>query len=404
MSQTIDFKYGSETNFGNLSQKEAGTVYFVKDDTVNGGTIYRGTEALGTTVADKLILSEDLDVFGIEAGTFADDSIKDGYTFDAGMSVMDVLKKLLQKEIFPTNATCTIPNTYTVSFPNLSVGTQPSGYAIVGTTVDVSGVSVGVPTGSTPSITFGGFTHGYKTSPTATSVTTGNPSSIGYTASPNSNCSYSLKADYTGFSSQADDTQTGSYSAMPTISEKTLTVGLGSNSVKYTASASTNAYTATPNTSGAVVSYYPVSNMGNYDATQAAVVSTTTSAINSSDPADKSSSTYTVTGVYPVLYSTTSTGTGTMFELGNFTEKKFNVSGTTIIRVMYPTNRTCDLYYANPLDQNDATRWTKQATATVDAEYEDYSVNNKEYDCLTLSGDVANGEYKIVMSKNTVTE
>lgn len=403
MSQTIDFKYGSETNFGNLPQKEAGTVYFVKDDVVNGGTIYRGAEALGTTVADKLILSEDLDVFGIEAGTFADDSIKDGYTFDAGMSVMDVLKKLLQKEIFPTNAKCTIPSSYTVSFPNLTVGTQPSEYAIVGTTVDVSGVSVGVPTGSTPSITFDGFTNGYKTSATATSVVSGNPSSIGYTASPNSNCSYTLKADYTGFSNQSDDTQTGSYSAMPTISAKTLTVGLGTNSVKYTAEASTNAYTATPNTSGVVVSYYPVSNMGNYDETQAAVVSTTTSAINSSAPTDKSSSTYTVTGVYPVLYSTASTGTGTMFDLGNFSSKKFNVSDTNIIRIIYPTNRTCDLYYANPLDQNDATRWTKQAT-TNDTTYTEYSVNNKEYDCLTLSGDVASGEYKIVMSKNTVTE
>lgn len=404
MSQTIDFKYGSETNFDKLSEKEAGTVYFVKDDTVNGGTIYRGAEALGTTVADKLVLSEDLDVYGIESGTFADDSIKDGYTFDAGMSVMDVLKKLLQKEIFPTNATCSIPTSYSVAFPNLTVGTQPSGYAIVGSTVDVSGVSVGVPTGNTPSITFTGFTNGYKTSPTATSVVSGNPSSIGYTASPNSNCSYTLKADYTGFTNQADDTQTGSYSSMPQIASKTLTVGLGSNSVKYTASASTNAYTATPNTSGEVRSYYPVSNMGNYDATQAAVVSTTTSAINSSDPSDKSSSTYTVTGVYPVLYSTTSEGTGTMFELGNFTEKKFNISGTTIIRVMYPTNRTCDIYYANPLDQTESSRWTKQATATVDTEYDGYSVNGKEYDCLTLTGDIANGEYKIVMSKNTITD
>lgn len=403
MSQTIDFKYGSETNFGNLPQKEAGTVYFVKDDDVNGGTIYRGDEALGTTVADKLILSEDLDVFGITSGTFADEAIKDGYTFDAGMSVMDVLKKLLQKEIFPTNAKCTIPTSYTVSFPTLSVGTQPSGYAIVGSTVDASGVSVGVPTGNTPSITFTGFTNGYKTSATATSVVSGNPSSIGYTASPNSNCSYSLKADYTGFSNQADDTQTGSHTSMPQISAKTLTVGLGSNSVIYTASASTNAYTATPNTSGAVLTYYPVSNMGNYDATQAAAVSTTTSAINSSDPADKSSSTYTVTGVYPVLYSTTSEGTGTMFTLGNFTSMKFNVSDTNIIRIIYPTNRTCELYFANPMDPNDSTRWTKQA-ATNDTTYTGYSVNNKEYDCLTLSGNVANGEYKITMSKNTITE
>lgn len=400
MSQTIDFKYGSETNFGNLTEKEAGTVYFVKDDNVDGGTIYRGEEALGTTVADKLVLSEDLDVFGIESGTFADASIKDGYTFDAGMSVMDVLKKLLQKEIFPTDAKCTIPTTYTVSFPNLAVGTQPSGFAIVGTTVEASGVSVGVPTGTTPSITFSGFTYGYKTSETATSVESGNPSNIGYTASTNPECSYTLTADYTGFAEQADDTQTGSHDEMPQISSKTLTVGLGTNSVKYTASASTNAYTATPNTSG---EYYPVSNMGNYDEAQAAVVSTTTTTINSTDPADKSSSTYTITGVYPVMYSTTSEGTGTMFELGNFTEKKFEVSDTNIIRIIYPTNRTCVLYYANPLDQNDSSRWTPQDT-TNDTEYTGYTVNNKEYDCLTLTGNVANGEYKIVMSKNTITE
>lgn len=404
MSQSIDFKYGTETNFDNLSEKGDGTVYFVKDDNVDGGTIYRGTEALGTTVADKLVLSEDLDVYGIESGTFADDSIKDGYTFDAGMSVMDVLKKLLQKEIFPANARCTIPISYTVSFPNLSVGTQPSGYAVVGTTVDLSGVSVGVPTGITPSMTFDGFTYGYKTSATATSVESGNPSNIGYTASPNSDCSYTLKADYTGFAGQADDEQTGSYESMPQISSKTLTVGLGTNSVRYTASASANAYTATPNTSGEVLSYYPVSNMGNYDAAQSAVVSTTTSTINSSDPADKSSSTYTVTGVYPVFYSTAAEGTGTMFDLGNFTENRFELEvPPSILRIIYPSDRTCDLYFANPLDQNESSRWTIQPT-TNDTTYTGYSVNNKEYDCLTLSSNVAKGEYKIVMSKNTITE
>lgn len=405
----VDFKYGEQSAYAGLTGTTTGTIYFATEEAGShkGGSMYRGDgtkdgEIFGTTVADKLVLPEDLEVYGVKSGTFADPNIEDGYKFNAGTSVMDVLRTLLSKEIWPTNANCRIPNSFNASNQAISNTVSNAGkIVVVGTSISFGEVVSKNPTYTATSITFSGFDYGYKSSATATSLAgTGNPSSVTYNVTQNTSTVYSLKADYTGFSSASDTTVTGNYGSMPSIAATSHNASLGTNSVTYTLSANSNAFTATPEETG---EYYPVSNMGNYDSTQANVVSTENAdTINSSTPVNKTV-TYTVTGAYPVYYSTGTTGNGTQLTLGTSAVYKFTIpAGCPTLRVIYPGNRTCTVAFGSPLDQNDSTRWTNQNGTSTS--YSDYSVNSKEYQCWTINGEIAEGEYRITLSKNTITE
>lgn len=307
MSQTIDFKYGSETNFDGLSQKEAGTVYFVKDDTVNGGTIYRGAEALGTTVSDKLLTSEPITVAGL-SGTLGAD-YNNGDIIPAGTPIQSILLKLLSKEIWPTTLNGTYSNNNTTM--NVSMGapsvTNPSWASLVevGTKLSIGGVTTTAPTASSvtaPTLSFSGFQYGYLTQMGSGTVNNVQPPTVTATVTFNQDVVYTLSRTYVGWSDESATTSTtGKNTSMPSFTGETLTTVPGTNSVKYTLSAGANTHTASVKAPSV---YYAMSNFGNTnkDGVETAEKSLDKTSAKSwtGKPSDQSSSTFSTTAVYPV--------------------------------------------------------------------------------------------------------
>lgn len=92
----------------------------VADDKL--GSVYKGTKIVGTTKADELRLTEDLTVKGTVVG-----NISDGTKLEKGISIEQILKMMLQKEIG-----------LTTSNPTKTVSISPSSSQEVGTVVEVT--------------------------------------------------------------------------------------------------------------------------------------------------------------------------------------------------------------------------------------------------------------------------
>lgn len=418
MSQTIDFKYGSETNFGNLSQKEAGTVYFVKDDVVNGGTIYRGAEALGTTVSDKLLTSEAITVAGL-SGTLGAD-YNNGDIIPAGTPIQDILLKLLSKEIWPATLNGTYSNnnaTMTVSMDAPSV-TNPGWPSLVevGTKLSIGDVTTTAPTESSvtaPILSFSGFQYGYLTEMGSGTVNNVQPSTITATVTFDEDVTYTLSRSYVGWSDESATTSaTGKNTSMPSFDGEELTTIPGTNSVQYTLSAGSNTHTASVQAPSV---YYAMSNFGNTnkDGVETAEKSLdkTSAKTWTGKPSNTSSSTFSTTAVYPVYNNnsgntmTTSCDTKmTLADSATYEVQFNNESGTLRASFAFPSSHSVtkiELYNTNTgnWDEIALTKFSSKkdaGTKTVGGNEVDYSYISRVSD-----GADDTNKYRFTLNKKT---
>lgn len=114
MSNSVNFKYGSTTTDKNIQENDfvAINAGFAEGGNTKYGSIYKGDKILGTTEADKLVLTEQIMVAGgplaNNIAEFGDDWPSDWKSGDdkvipAGTSVYDVFTKLFCVEKWPTS-------------------------------------------------------------------------------------------------------------------------------------------------------------------------------------------------------------------------------------------------------------------------------------------------------------
>ncbi len=131
----IKFKYGTQEQYDSVETPTTTDIYFTTESVEgsNVGTIYKGSEIMGTSVADKLIIPEDIDIIGTSAGLLAN-----GDTIPAGSSIVDLLKQMLQTELWPSTITAaTSKITVSPSSSSVEVGSTVS-TSIYGTFTEAS--------------------------------------------------------------------------------------------------------------------------------------------------------------------------------------------------------------------------------------------------------------------------
>ena len=89
------------------------------------GSVYKGSKIVGTTKADELCLTEDLNILGVTVGNVGDG--KEIKSFKKGDSLDDILRQIFTKVI-----------DVTVSNPSVSLSTDPTGTIHVGESGDVT--------------------------------------------------------------------------------------------------------------------------------------------------------------------------------------------------------------------------------------------------------------------------
>lgn len=106
MSNSVKFKFG-DTREGKTGIESGDFIAINKkighetDENVATcyGSIYKGDMILGTTEADKLVTTDSITVTGVTVGNLAN-----GYSIPAGTPIMDILTKMLAKELTVTRS------------------------------------------------------------------------------------------------------------------------------------------------------------------------------------------------------------------------------------------------------------------------------------------------------------
>lgn len=322
----VNFKYGSTIEGKNPAE---GDVVFVNaalgaDGDEKMGSIYKGDKIVGTTVADKLVISEDIKVAGLTSELAG---IKNGDTIPAGTDVAKILMDMLSKTINPKAAT---PPTLTLK------GNSSLGIKTVGEEVNIPAISYTTTAGS-----FNSDWTGNPTQPatgvtwSSVTITPGNPTGFtGYTASAGSS-----------------------------IAAGSGKVVIGSNTVTYTA---TGNYSAPTNS--------PVDNKGNaYTGADATFTAGSKSATAVST---------TATGVYPIysnLNGSTANGEATVKLLptsASQTAFTFSNFGGDLV-VEFQEGRNISSVKQNDLSGKLVTK--DASTYTVEEESFDKNINGTNY-------------------------
>ena len=254
--------------------------------------------------------------------------------------------------------------TSTIAAPSLTVPTQDGKCVKIGTSVTLNKVTAANASANAPKLTYDNFTWGYATTAgkhTATASET-NPPSVDATVTTN-NVTYTLKKEYTGFGKTSADTKSvqGADASKLSFDSETVTVALGTNSMKYTLSVSGQVHTATVKDTNV---YYALSNLGNTSNSEGAIVQTVnkttahTYTPNPATPATKTNTNIDIYGVYPVYTNVPSTGEvnsattsteiiGTTKDQVQF-EITFKGDATNASSFAYPGDRTLSVQLYNP--------------------------------------------------------
>lgn len=213
-----------------------------------------------------------------------------------------------------------------------------------------------------------------------------------------------MKKEYTGFGKTSSDTKSvqGADASKLSFDAETVTVALGTNSMKYTLSVSGQVHSATVKDTNV---YYALSNLGNTNNSEGVTVQTvnkTTSHTytpNPATPATKTNTNIDIYGVYPVYTNVPSSGEvnsattsteiiGTSKDQVLF-EITFKGDATNANQFAYPGDRTLSVQLYNPTFNT----WgdiaaANQSTTTSDS----ITVNNVVYKVWKYTGNpVGNG-------------
>lgn len=328
------------------------------------GSSYKGNMIVGTTEADKLRVVEDITVAGgaiDAAGVFANNVIP------AGMSVEEILRKLLCVEKWPSTTSAKGTASASVTNPTITASVNKNSVVEYGSSITFNAITANKASISTNDSTVTGFTHGYGLTLAGEDVTTNQSVSQAWVSKEIG--ASSLTATVSGFSSLG--TATGA-----TLPSQTVTadaIGTNTLTVKTTTGKCSAALPEVP-------AYYIVSNMGNRDNDH----KSESIASGTFEVASVSNSvSYSVTAVYPVFNNISGDS------LQAAVDKKMTLANTSVFEVAYPTevgvahyasfaypaNRTLTVKILNTLSGNFE---DYAGTATDVAETDKRSINGKD--------------------------
>lgn len=257
---------------------------------------------------DKTMIKEAITIKG---GPLATDAVKgafEGGVIPAGADIQSVLKALLCVEIYPATSPSTPAYSVKINAPSITANVNSGSLVEIGQTITVNAVTANaVSVNSKTQPTVSGFENGYSASIDGDIV---NNSSISteWTIGQVDGEVYKLSAKSTGF------TET-----LPTASENAAASSCKLDSFSFVAVSGANKYEVTetaPEYTGSytgIESYYVVSNLGGrtndtikYPNAKSPSISGATGVTHT---ATSQSSTFTVTGVYPIFTNGVSAST-----------------------------------------------------------------------------------------------
>lgn len=328
---------------------------------------------------DKTVLKE---AITIEGGPLATDAVKaafDGGVIPANTDIQTVLKALLCVEIYPKPTKNTPDFTVSITSPTVSTPTGDSLVKVsndylaeIGQTLafsEVTAKSVSV-TKTNPKVS--GFTHGYSSELTGENINSATEVSSEWTVTQMANNVYELSASSSGFSGTLPTTVQNAEAASCKLSACNLTVNLGTN--KYTVTEDAPKHSGTH---PGVASYYVVSNLGGRKSEEVSPqIQAQTTAVEK-DPENKST-TFTVTGVYPVFNNMVSTAASNTVAVDN----KMTLSTGKTFEISYGPETNAFHAFAYP------------ATHTL-SKVEIYNTMSKAYEDYTGGSSTVDDTYKI---------
>lgn len=243
---------------------------------------------------DKTMLKE---AITIEGGPLATDAVKGAFAdgvIPAGTDIQTVLKALLCVEIYPVPTKNTPDYTVSITAPSVTAsGVSNNALVEVGQKITFNAVTATSVSVSKTQPIVSGFTHGYSTT-LGGDVVSNTSISGAWTINQKINNVYELSAETSGFTGNKPTTVQNADNTKCQLASCELTAILGTNTYKVTEDAPkfVGSYTG-------VDTKYVVSNLGGTSEEHKSVnISASTSDIEK-DPENKST-TFTVTGVYPV--------------------------------------------------------------------------------------------------------
>lgn len=340
MSNPVNFKFGStlEGKADNITDNDLVMINeaFAEEPETGSekyGSVYKGNKIVGTTKADSLYTTEAITVAGGPLADFFADAY--GGTIPAGTSLQDFISALACVELWPDPAATASYGslTSTLSAPTSTQSWSGSNKLVeYGATISVGEVSGTNASANAPKLTFKNFTYGKSTTPGKYNVDKTKPTwTVDATVTTASDgVEYTLSREYSNnvrrAADHSADSVTGVNGAGLSFAAEDVAAGLGANTVKFTMSVNKQIHSATV---AAPSVYYALSNLGNTDkdgVSQQKVDKTATYTYTPepAKPASVSSSTYTVTGVWPV-YSNIKSGAFTADATTRYALQKSNV-------------------------------------------------------------------------------
>lgn len=317
-NNSVNFKFGSTIEGKSV---ETNDLVVINEGLAEGGnekfgSVYKGDKMVGTTKADSLYTTEPITIAGGPLADFFEDAY--GGTIPAGTSLQDFISALACVELWPNPAATSSYGTLTstLAAPSSTQSWSGSNKLVeYGSTIEVGKVTAANASANAPALTFSNFAYGFAETTGKYPVNkNNNPSKVDATVTTDTtDVEYTLSRTYsTNVGRPADhsaDSVKGAHGSGLSFAAENVTAGLGANTVKFTLSVNKQIHSATV---AAPSVYYALSNLGNTDKDNVSQqkidkTSTHTYTPNPAIPASKSSSTYTVTGVWPV-YSNIKSG------------------------------------------------------------------------------------------------
>lgn len=417
-NNSVNFKFGSTIKDKTIDTND---LVVINEGLAEGGnekfgSVYKGNKMVGTTKADSLYTTEPITIAGGPLADFFEDAY--GGTIPAGTSLQDFISALACVELWPNPAATASYGalTSTLSAPASTQSWSGSNKLVeYGSTIEVGKVTAANASANSPALTFSNFAYGFATTTGKHPVNkNATPSKVDATVTTDTtDVEYTLSRTYsTNVGRPVDhsaDSVKGANGSGLSFAAENVTAGLGENTVQFTLSVNKQIHSATV---AAPSVYYALSNLGNTDkdnVSQQKVDKTATHTYtpNPAIPASASSSTYKVTGVWPV-YSNIKNGAFTADTTTCYTLQTSNVfefsntpaEGTYKFMFDYPATHTVSKFEMKDPSGN----WKPVASAynadSLENHFKTVQGVKRDYKRLTTAGGAGEQNYRITLNKS----
>lgn len=401
MSNSVNFKFGSTLTDKTVAEND---LVVINEGIAEGGdkrygSIYKGDKIVGTTEAENLYTTEDIQIAG---GPLADKMsmvFKNG-KIPAGTSLHDFIKLLACTDTYPVATSTAGTFSTSISAPTISANVKSGTVVELGSTTTIDKISAVATSPSATPAKVTGLTYGYKTSADGDKNSTTSISKD-WSYSVNADDKYSLSATASGFTGLVNASDSDAVLANCYLDSQTLTVGLGANTL--TVSETGVGYTGSVD---GIDSVWIVSNIGSTSDDHKTTALTAQSNVERNP--DAKSATYKLTGVYPVYNNINGSALkatvdnkmaladNTVFEIS------FPAEGANRVAFAYPANRTVTAEVYNTMAKAYET-YSGSYTDVAEADKRDINGNSVQYNVWTRVDENANDavKFKFTLSKKT---